>query len=176
VIEYAERCEKERAAYQKKISKVPEGKRYYIDETGIYKFMYREYAKAPRGEKVHGRISGKRYRKVNIVAALCGDEIIERHEYGCSMNSRLFEFWFMLLLKVIPRGSVLIMDNARFHRKKELKKMAKAVGCRVVFLPAYSPDFNPIEHVWGNLKRWLRNNLVNYGSISDACMVFFKVG
>lgn len=48
---------------------------------------------------------------------------------------------------MVPRGSFIVMDNARFHRKKVLKEMAKEAGCRVIFLPAYSPDFSPIEHV-----------------------------
>jgi putative transposase len=81
----------------------------------------------------------------------------------------------MLLLNVIPRGSVIIMDNASWHRKKILTAMAKAAKCRVVFLPPYSPDFSPIENTWANLKNWLRNNLADFTSVSVACMVFFKV-
>jgi transposase len=92
------------------------------------------------------------------------------------MNSRLFEFWFMLLLKVIPRGSVVIMDNASFHRKKVLKKMAKAARCRVIFLPAYSPDFSPIEHLWANLKSWLAHHAKNFSLLSDAIFHYFQSG
>jgi len=158
----------------KKIVKVPETKRYYVDESGIHKFLYRKYGYAPRGEKIYGRISGKKYARVNIVAAKCGDEIIERHEYGCTMTSRLFEFWFMLLLKVIPKGSVIIMDNASFHRKKVLKKMAKAAGCRVIFLPPYSPDLNLIEQEWANMKKWLSFNLGNFPNIHDAIFHYFE--
>ena len=154
---------------------MPESKRYYVDETGINKFLYRCYGYALRGVKVAGEIPGKKFERVSMVAAQCGDEIIERHEYGCNMNSRLFEFWFMLLLKVIPRGSVIILDNASWHRKKVLTEMAKAAKCRVIFLPPYSPDFSPIENTWANLKNWLRNNLAHFLSLSDACLVFFKV-
>lgn len=121
-------------------------------------------------------MSGKKFQRVNIVAAKCGDEIVERHEYECNMNSRLFEFWFRLLLKVIPRGSVIILDNASFHRKKELKKLAKEAGCKVIFLPPYSPDLNPIEKVWANLKKFLKNHLFYFTSVSDAIMGFFQDG
>lgn len=155
---------------------MPETKRYYIDETGINKYLYREYAYALRGEKVYGDVPGKKYERVSIVAAKCGDEIIERHEYSGTMNSRLFEFWFAMLLKVIPRGSVIIMDNASFHRKKILQKMAKKVGCRLIFLPAYSPDFNPIEHIWANLKNWLAHHAKNFNLLSDAIFHYFEVG
>jgi transposase len=122
-------------------------------------------------------VSGKRFQRLSIVAAKCEDEIVERHEYDGTMNSRLFEFWFMLLLKVIIAGSVVIMDNASFHRKKVLKRMAEEAGCKVIFLPAYSPDFNPIEKVWANLKKFLRNFLVklNFETISDGVYHYFHV-
>jgi len=142
---------------------------------GINKFLYRERGRAPRGVKVSGKVSGKRFQRLNIVAAKCEDEIVERHEYSCNMNSRLFEFWFMLLLKAIVTGSVIIMDNARFHRKKVLKKMADAAGCKVIFLPPYSPDFNPIEKVWANLKKFLKNHLPIFFSLSDAVYHYFEV-
>ena len=92
------------------------------------------------------------------------------------MNSQLFEFWFALLLIVIESGSVIIMDNASFHRKKVLKKMAADAGCRVIFLPPYSPDFNPIEKVWANLKKFLRNQLTLFESLSDAVFHYFEFG
>lgn len=124
-----------------------------------------------------GKVSGKRFQRFSIVAAKREDEIIERHEYDGTMNSRLFEFWFMLLLKVIIAGSVIVMDNASFHRKKILKRMAEEAGCKIIFLPAYSPDFNPIEKVWANLKKFLRNFLVKlkFETVSDAVYHFFHV-
>jgi transposase len=139
--------------------------------------LYREYGYALRGVKVAGKVSGKRFHRLSIVAAKCENEIIERHEYDGTMNSRLFEFWFMLLLKVVIEGSVIIMDNASFHRKKILKRMAEEAGCRVIFLPAYSPDFNPIEKVWANLKKFLRNFLVKlkFETLSDAVYHYFHV-
>jgi transposase len=154
---------------------VPENKRYYVDETGVNKYLYRCYGYAIRGVKVEGEIPGKKYERMSIVAAQCGSEIIERHEYGCNMNSRLFEFWFVMLLKAIPRGSFIILDNATFHRKKILALMAKKAKCRIIFLPPYSPDLNPIEHVWANLKKWLNSYMRDFASLSDACMAFFNV-
>jgi len=87
----------------------------------------------------------RRAEKLNIVAAKCGDEITEPHEYGCTMNSRFFGFWFMLLLPVMGKGYWFIMDNAAFHRKAVLKEMAEKAGCHVLFLPPYSPDLIPLR-------------------------------
>jgi len=109
----------------------------YIDESGKNTDLDRTHGYALTGEKVEGKTHGRKPEKLNIVAAKCGEMILEPHEYGCNMNSRFFEFWFMLLLLVVGKGYWFIMDNATFHRKTVLQKMAEAKGCRVLFLPRH---------------------------------------
>ena len=102
-----------RSEYQAEVSAIPESNRVYIDESGITQYLYREYGYAPRGIKIYGKIQGKKYERLNIVAAKHGDKILARCEYTCNMNSRLFELWFAsVLLKEISVGSVIILDNA----------------------------------------------------------------
>ena len=61
------------------------------------------------------------------------------------MDSVLFESWFeKCFLPVIKKGTVIVMDNASFHRKKQLSCATQKVGCSLIFLPPYSPQFNPI--------------------------------
>jgi hypothetical protein len=158
-----------------KVAEIPEDKRVYIDETGKNTGLDRTHGYAPRGEVVEGTTHGRRPEKLNIVAAKCGETIIEPHEYGCTMNSRFFEFWFMLLLLVMGEGYWFIMDNATFHRRTVLRNMAEAAGCHVLFLPKYSPDFNPIEHEWANLKTFLRDYGRDYECTCDAIIDYFKV-
>jgi hypothetical protein len=166
--------------YLEQLSEIPEEMRVYVDETGKNTDLDRAYGYAPRGEKVEGKTHGRKSDKLNIVAAKCGDEILEVHEYGCNMNSRLFEFWFMLLLKCVLVGSYIILltygqsDNARFHRKVVLQEMAEAAGCHVLFLPKYSPDLNPIELEWANFKMFLRNYGRLFDLTSDALYHYFK--
>jgi len=80
----------------------------------------------------------------------------------------------MLLLLCVEAGSVFIMDNARFHRKDVLREMAESANCRVLFLPAYSPDLNPIENEWANLKSFLRNYGRDFEITSDAVYHYFQ--
>jgi transposase len=68
------------------------------------------------------------------------------------------------LLEELPKGYTVIMDNAAFHRKKELRKIARG-KTRLLFLPPYSPDYNPIEKTWANMKRFLRNSLKDFQSV-----------
>ena len=51
---------------------------------------------------------------------------------------------------------VLVIDNARFHKSKKVVQLIEAVGCRIIFLPPYSPDLNPIEHHWTAVKNAIR--------------------
>ena len=68
----------------------------------------------------------------------------------------------------LSAGDVVIMDNARFHRERILRQIASRYRVMALFLPPYSPDYNPIERLWANMKRWLRKNMRHYDSFEDA--------
>ena len=67
-------------------------------------------------------------------------------------------YFARVLLPSIPKGSVIILDNASFHRSPSTLAIVEAAGCALMFLPAYSPDLNPIEHAWATLN--LQNALM----------------
>jgi transposase len=145
----------------------------YVDETGIDQYLYRPYARAPRGVPVSWEISGRKYARTSIVAGQCGKHIVAPLQYSGTMDGRLFRFWFQtMLLPSIKAGSVVVMDNARFHQKKVLCEMAEQAGCHVLFLPPYSPDLNPIENFWAWLKARLRNLLPLFPTLDDAADCF----
>ena len=84
-----------------------------------------------------------------------------------------FEGWFEnSLLKDLPKGYTVIMDNAAFHRKKELRRIARG-KVRLLFLPPYSPDYNLIEKSWANMKRFLRNNLKDSQPVVSGIYDYF---
>lgn len=141
----------------------------YVDEVGIDQYLYRPYARAPKGLPVYGKISGRKYKRTSIVAGQCGKRIVAPLQYSGTMDGALFVHWFCtMLLPSVKAGSVIVMDNARFHQKKVLHELAEAAGCHVLFLPPYSPDLNPIEHFWAWLKNRLRKTLSNFNSLDDA--------
>jgi len=141
----------------------------YVDECGIDQYLYREFAYAPRGQKVIEKVSGKKFKRTNIVAGICQREWVAPMEYGGTTDSVLFEFWFEnCLLKEVKPGSVIVLDNATFHKKSVIPGLAKSKNCEVLFLPPYSPDLNPIEKKWAWLKKKLRKILPDFDSFSDA--------
>ena len=97
-------------------------------------------------------------------------------QYDTTMTGEFFEGWFeKILLPVLPEDAVIVMDNASFHRKKQLDEIAGNNNITLIFLPPYSPELNPIEKVWANMKKFLRNFLHNFSSLDDAIYSFFQV-
>ena len=129
----------------------------YIDETGIDRYLYRPYARAPRGEKVYEKISGRRFERTSIVAGQVDGEFIAPMIYKESMTSDFFEAWFQkFLLPTLNTSSVIIMDNARFHRMGKLELLCEEFGHKLLPLPPYSPEYNPIEKTWAYIKKHLK--------------------
>ncbi len=175
-ISYQEQDQRIVAVYQEQIKGLPLEKIAYVDECGIDTYLYREYGYAPRGQQVCGRIRGRKYERCGIVAAKMADKILAPFQYSGTMNSGLFEFWFSnQLLPSLDKGTVIVMDNASFHSKKRLFCVAQNAGCRLLFLPPYSPELNPIEHFWAWLKRFLRKILPSTSSFDDAFFTAFQL-
>ena len=173
---YTERSEATRNEYVKQIDTISVSQRIYVDESGVSRFCFREYARALRGKRVHGFVPGKKYARVNVVAGYCDGKILGEYCYSGSTTSKVFEDWFChFLLPETLKGDVIIMDNARFHNKKRLRAHALIYKVTIIFLPPYSPDYNSIEHIWSNLKRFLRNTILQFNSLQSAVYWYFAV-
>jgi len=148
----------------------------YVDECGIEQCLYREYARAPIGQRIISKISGRKFKRVNFVAGICQGKWVAPFEYTSVTDSILFEFWFEnCLLREVDKGSVIVLDNATFHKKSVLPNLAKKHNCEVLFLPPYSPDLNPIEKKWAWLKRRLKKTLKFFDSLDFAIWDAFQV-
>ena len=150
---------------------------FYVDETGIDTYLYREYGWSERGRQLIGDVSGRKFERTGIVAAQMGKSILAPLAYSGAMDSLLFEMWFKnYLLPALPETAVIVMDNASFHRKNKLLSLVENSGRRLIFLPPYSPELNPIENFWSWLKRYLRKILPAHSSFHDALCSSFTVG
>lgn len=122
---------------------------------------------------IKGKVFGRRYQKISLVAGLINGEIIAPMTYEETMTSDFFEAWFQkFLLPTLSRPSVIIMDNARFHRMSKLELLCKEYGHKLLPLPPYSPDFNPIEKTWAHIKKHLRKVLSNCDTFLEVLLSY----
>ena len=138
--------------------------------------MYRKYARAYRGKKVYGKVRGKKFQRTNIVAAQSNNKIIAPLQYKGMMHSSFFEEWFeKCLMPELTEDAVIVMDNASFHRKKRLNEIALEHKVRIIFLPPYSPELNPIEHFWYWLKKRVSDLLIFSKNLDEVIFSIFQV-
>ena len=143
---------------------------------GIAEYLHRQYCRAKRGIKIIGKVSGKEFKSVGIVAAKVGKKIIAPFQYSGTMDSSLFEIWFeACLLPALPTGAAIVMDNASFHRKNRLIVLAQNAGHILIFLPPYSAELNDIDNFWSWLKSRLRKILPDFENLDDAISDCFQV-
>jgi len=93
---------------------------------------------------------------------------------GC--NSNLVNTWLeKVLLPELPKGTTIIMDNAAFHKSTKTRELIENTGCKLLFLPTYSPDLNPIEHCWHTLKSKLKpliqKTQTNFQELIGSCLL-----
>lgn len=90
-------------------------------------------------------------------------------------DTDVFDCWVEnLLIKELKRGQIVILDNAKFHKSQKTKELIESVGCRILFLPPYSPNLNPIEKFWANMKRWIKQKIESFKNLAEALDAFFK--
>lgn len=104
-----------------------------------------------------------------MIAALHGENINVPMAYSGTMNRDLFVSWLQnMLVPSLQKGQVVIMDNASIHKSGLVKKMIEKAGCTLMYLPPYSPDFNPIENYWAVMKSHIKKIRDKFEYIADA--------
>ena len=170
-----EASEDKRIEYGELIKGIDTARLIYIDESGMELNATNDKGWGKKGVILKGKKSGKYYQRTNIMAGYVNGEVIAPFVFNGSCDTALFEGWVeQFLIKELKPGQFVIMDNAAFHKSQKTKTLIESVGCQVIFLPPYSPDLNPIEKFWANLKRWIRNHINNFATLSLAFDSFFS--
>ena len=170
-----EASEEKRATYQELIKDIPPQSVVYIDESGIEMSDCKDRGWGKKNQKLVGKKIGKYYERTNIIAGYVNHKSIAPMIFNGSCNTKLFETWVEeFLIKELQAGQFVVMDNAAFHRSQKARDLIQSVGCKVIFLPPYSPDFNPIEKFWANMKRWIKAKISEFDKLYDALVTFFS--
>ena len=152
---YRERSDKKRKVYLRLHERyVRRGKTFvYVDESGFFPYSARRYGYAPIGQRVHGLIAGKKHPRTSLIAARIGQRFEEPFLFQGTCNADVFNAWIEHQLSPhLNDNHVVVMDNVSFHKGKETKDLIERTGAILLFLPPYSPDFNPIEQDFAALK------------------------
>ncbi|WP_156467839.1 MULTISPECIES: IS630 family transposase [unclassified Methylobacterium] len=129
----------------------------FLDETAATTKMARRYGRAPRGERCRIAVPHGHYKTTTITAALRATGLIARTVFDGATNGMRFRAYVTdTLAPVLKPGDTVILDNLNAHKVAGVREAIEAVGARVLYLPPYSPEFNPIEQVFAKVKALLR--------------------
>jgi transposase len=129
----------------------------FLDETGASTSMVRRYGRAPRGARVAGQAPYGHWKTTTFVAGLTAEGFVAPLVIDGPMNRAIFTAYVcQMLAPELRPGDVLVLDNLSSHKCPEARQAVEARGARLLFLPPYSPDLNPIEMAFAKLKNGLR--------------------
>jgi transposase len=130
----------------------------FIDESGVHLAMIRAYARAPGGERARGARPQRKGKNVSIIGAMAWKGLIALFNAPGGVNTVTFkDFVCRKLISNLWLGAYVVVDNYKIHKSPEVEAEIKKAKAHLVFLPPYSPDFNPIENYWSKLKTILRS-------------------
>ena len=146
-----------------------------MDESGIDRFLHRDYARSTRGIQVVCDVKGNKYQRVSMISALCMKRIIAPFVFEGTTDRTLFTQWLEeCLAPQLEPGQVVVMDNYSIHKGQKIKDIIENRGCRILFLPPYSPDLNPIENLWAVIKSRIKKLKQSYSDFHEAIDEAFK--
>jgi transposase len=129
----------------------------FIDETWAKTYMTRTHGRCAIGQRLVAKVPHGHRKTLTFVAGLRCDGIIAPCVFDGPINAVNFLAWVIqFLLPVLRRGDVVVMDNLSSHKAAAVRRAIKAAGAKLIFLPPYSPDLNPIEQAFSQLKTLLR--------------------
>jgi transposase len=152
-----EQKEANRAAWREQACHLLSQDLVFVDETGTHIAMTPLYAYAPRGQRAVGKVPRNYGASMTLIASLSLSGMGEALVLDGAADSAFFEAYIeQVLVPSLHAGQIVILDNLSIHLGSRVKQAIEACGCRLMFLPSYSPDFSPIEEAFSKLKTFLR--------------------
>jgi len=129
----------------------------FVDETWATTSMARRYGRAPRGERLRAAVPHGHWKTTTFVAGLRLSGMVAPMALDGPINGLTFLAYVeQVLVPELQPGDIVVMDNLGSHKGAGVRAAIEAAGARLLYLPPYSPDFNPIENAFAKLKAHLR--------------------
>lgn len=129
----------------------------FLDESGVNTDMSRRYGRAIGGERSVDKVPLNTPANTTILSSVrLNSETAYTTYSGGTIRKKFLDYLENVLIPTLHKGDIVIMDNMRTHHVKEVQTLLQKVGIKLLYLPPYSPDFNPIEKMWSKIKAILR--------------------
>jgi transposase len=153
-----ERDEFERAAWWVMVTAAVEPERLlFVDECGLHTSLSPIYGYARRGERIRLSVPRNRGKNTTLLCSMAIDGMGPCLAVEGATTTRVFETYVeKVLVPHLEPKQIVIMDNLGAHRPKRIRELIEGRGCELLYLPAYSPDYNPIEEALAKIKNLLR--------------------
>jgi transposase len=147
-----------RQLWHEHLKDVPAQKLVFLDESGAKTNMTRTRGRAPRGVRVIDKVPHGHWATTTMISAIrttgpCAAAVVT----GATDSDVFLAYVQHVLVPELKPGDVVILDNLQPHKAKGVREMIEAAGAKLLYLPPYSPDFNPIENMWSKVKQHLRS-------------------
>jgi transposase len=129
----------------------------FVDESATTTKMVRLYGRAMRGQRARDAAPHGHWGVRTLIGALIGDGRTACMSIDAATDGEIFfQYVVHILVPELRPGDIVVLDNLRSHKQQRVTDAIGAAGCRLEYLPPYSPDLNPIEKMWSKVKAILR--------------------
>jgi transposase len=161
----------ERAAWWQRTAALNPAEVIFIDESGTNVTVHPRYGWAPKGRRAQASVPRNYDENTTLVAALSPSGIQAALSFPGALNSEAFDvFLDQVLLPQLQPGQTVVMDNLSVHRRQSVRQRIEAAQAHLLYLPSYSPDFNPIELAFSKLKTFLRRTQARTQDALDTAL------
>jgi transposase len=142
----------------------------FFDESGVNTLMARTRGRSLEGTRLVDSAPAGRYETLTLMSAVRMDGVVAPMLLDGPVNAQTFAGYVEdCLVPALESGDILIMDNLPAHKSARITQAVEDAGCNLVYLPPYSPDFNPIENMWSKVKASLRKTAARtFDAVVDA--------
>lgn len=125
-----------------------------------------------QGERCYGSCDWHARGRTNVIGVCIDMMLINVMLFDGNINSDVFYWWVIHeLLPTLPKNAVVVLDNASFHKRQDIKTAINDAGHTLEYLPPYSPDLNPIEYKWAQLKSIRRKHRCDVDTLFKYCPI-----
>jgi transposase len=153
----AEWVEADRQAFRHRVARLDRRRLVFTDETGFHLAMTRAYGRAARGERVNQSVPRNHGKGVSLIGSLGLRGLLAPLSLEGAVDTLVFDSYISrVLLSQLRQKDVVLLDNLLVHQASQIEQAVAGVNAEVLWLPAYSPDFSPIEECWSKVKTLVR--------------------